>query len=103
VKPGQTERLAQWIVSLPDRLPEVRAAMAQEGILYEAIMLEYGTESDPDYLILYLQAENLQQANVAFQASQVAVDLEFKQLMLETLDFTAAIPLSVLFATTTTP
>ena len=100
VIPGTGERLRSWIASLAERGDEVRAALAAEELLDEAVF--YASEADGEYLYLYSRAADLARSAAAFQKSQLPVDAEFKQLMAECLDLGRATSLDLLFAADST-
>jgi hypothetical protein len=93
---GTADRLRTWIVSLAHRGDEVRAALAVEGILDEAVF--YASEADGQYLYLYSRAADLARSAAAFERSQLPVDREFKQLIAECLDMGRATSLELVFA-----
>lgn len=97
---GTGERLRAWIASLAERGDEVRAALAAEEILDEAVF--YASEADGEYLYLYSRGADLVRSAAAFQQSQLPVDAEFKELMAECLDLGRARALELVFAADST-
>ena len=94
--PGTGDRLRSWIASLDERGDEVRAALAAEEILDEAVF--YASEDGGEYLYLYSRAADLARSAAAFQQSQLPVDAEFKRLMGECLELGRAVALELVFA-----
>lgn len=93
---GKGDELKSWISGLADRSQEVLEALNAEGIHDEAVF--YSNEPDGEYLYLYSRAASLASAGAAFQASNLPLDLEFKQVLSTCLDFSRAAPLGLLFA-----
>ena len=89
-------RLREWISGLAQRRDEVLEALDSEKILDEAVFMseENGTHA----LYIYSRAEDLSASAEAFAASQLQVDVEFRDLMQECLDFSGARPVQCLFA-----
>ncbi|MBD1845766.1 hypothetical protein H6F89_20625 [Cyanobacteria bacterium FACHB-63] len=79
IRTGSTERVVQWIRSLQDRTDEIATAIASEGITAESVFLERSNNGDT--LLIYTVATDLVAANQAFQASTIAIDVEFRALM----------------------
>jgi hypothetical protein len=85
LRPGKTEQFLTWANTLTGRLNEVKEALSSEGMLAELMLLERA--SDGDYIVLYTKAENLAEANDAFEKSGLKLDQEAKKVMSETWDF----------------
>lgn len=81
IKAGQTEYARQWIAGLAARRDEVQVALAAEGITIESIFLN--REPDGDYLLLYQRAASLVKASEVFIASELPLDVETKQFILD--------------------
>jgi len=92
---GQAPRVRSWVAGLSTRADEVLGALESEGIHDEAVFL--AQEGGVEYLYLYSRAEDLEAAGRAFEQSTLAVDLEFKQLLSELLDFSQAVTLPLVF------
>jgi len=88
LKAGKTEEFLAWARSLKDREPEVREALALEGMNAEFLFLERA--QDGDYAVLYTRAESLLEANKAFEGSRLKLDQQAKKVMAETWDFATA-------------
>ncbi|GGX62633.1 DUF6176 family protein [Saccharospirillum salsuginis] len=95
VKPEKTETLLAWIGNLKDRKDEVLEALSSEGINDEAVFVSQ--EGDRHFLYLYSRSEDLEAAAMAFQQSNLAVDVEFKSILAECLDFPSALALNPVF------
>ena len=98
---GNGQRLRDWIADLPRRNTEIQQALDSEGIVYEAVFFSH--ETTGDFLFIVTHAPDLAAANAAFQASQLPIDLEFKQLLRECLDLGSATALELLFAAAAEP
>jgi len=96
VREGRMAEVRAWIEGLSGRRSEVLDALASEGIADETVFL--GVEGDRTFLYLYSRATSFAAAAAAFEASELAVDVEFKRLMAECLDMESAEPLILLFA-----
>lgn len=57
IKPGQREALVNWVARLKDRSTEVTEAMAEVGLIAEAVFMERSDHGD--YLLVYTSAEDL--------------------------------------------
>lgn len=101
IVPAGADRLRDWIAGLSERQEEIQQALASEGIISEAVFSSH--EPSGEFLYIVTRAENLAAANAAFQASQLPVDVELKQLLGECLDLGSATALELLFAATAQP
>lgn len=82
IKPGKTDRLVSFLRGLQNRGDEVRASLEAEGIISESLFVDQRPEGD--LLYFYTRATDLAKASAAFQASQLPLDVETKQLISET-------------------
>ncbi len=93
---GRVGEVRAWVERLSARRAEVLEALTAEGIADEAVFL--GVEGDRHVVYLYSRSPSLTAAGEAFEGSRLDVDVEFKRLMAECLDMSAAEPLLLLFA-----
>ncbi len=93
---GRVGEVRAWVEGLSARRAEVLEALAVEGIEDEAVFL--GVEGAGYVLYLHSRAPSLAAAGAAFETSGLSVDVEFKRVMTECLDMSAAEPLVLLFA-----
>ncbi len=96
VKPGKEAELKAWVTGLNQRQTEVQAAIIAEGINDEAVF--FSEEGGQTFMYMYSRSADLLAANAAFESSEMAVDVEFKHIMLDCLDLVNAQPLKLLFA-----
>jgi Family of unknown function (DUF6176) len=97
VKPGHRETLVHWIARLEDRSKELVEALAEGGIVAEAVFLE--TSESGDHILIYTRAEDLQAGMEALSNSKLALIQEFNQLMAESLDTENAVSLELIYHT----
>jgi hypothetical protein len=84
------------MTSLSSRRQEVIEALAAEQIEDEAIFL--GKEPAGEFLYFYSRAPDLESAAAAFKSSELAINQELKEILVECLDFTSAVRLELLLA-----
>lgn len=84
LKSGKTEQLREWMSEIQEREEEAVQTLQSEGMHSEAAFLEH-TE-DGDYLVYYMEAENLRQVYESFENSSHDIDEEHKQVMDEVLE-----------------
>lgn len=99
VRDGMLEKLQAWMACLADRRDEVLHALNSEGIRDECVFIT--EESGRGFVYLYSRSDDLEAAARAFERSTLALDLEFKALMQECLDFASAQALPLAFAADT--
>lgn len=92
---GKEAQVREWIAALATRHDEVIEAIVSEKIHDEAVFC--AKEPAGTFLYLYSRSPDLASAGAAFQASELKVDQEFKQILGECLDFTSALSLELLF------
>ena len=81
---GKTDRLIEWMSEVRDREDEVVKTFQSEGIQTEAAFLEHG--DDGDYLIYFMEADDLNKAYESFSESSHEIDKEHKRVMDEVLE-----------------
>ena len=69
VKPGQRERLVNWIARLEERSTEVVEAMTEGGFIAEAVFLERSDRGDN--ILIYTSAHDLQTGTKALSNSKL--------------------------------
>ena len=82
LRPGTTDRMADFLRGLADRPDEVAQSLAAEGIERESLFLDRAP--DGDHLIFITRADDLEAAAEAFQNSQLPLDVETRELISET-------------------
>ena len=97
IRPGQREAVVHWIAGLKDRSAEVAEAMAEAGLLTEAVFLE--RTDNRDYVLIYTRAEDLQAGNKVLSSSQLPLIQEFNQLMSQAVDLDRAVSLELIYHT----
>ena len=79
VKPGQEQRLRDWLSELMQRKDEVRETFRQETVRHEQgylLPIHHGIA-----LIYVVEAQDLEQASRAFKNSNLPLDAEHKNVM----------------------
>jgi hypothetical protein len=84
VKSGKTEQLREWMSEIQERDAEAVETLQSEGMHSEAAFLEQA--EDGDYLVYYMEAENLRQVYESFEESSHDIDEEHKEVMDEVLE-----------------
>jgi Family of unknown function (DUF6176) len=77
LKPGSLPAVREWAMTLNSRRPEVYATLQDEGVVVETVFLEQS--ADGDYLVYFVKAESLEQANEVAARSSPAIDAFHKQ------------------------
>ena len=93
VKPGEEQRLRDWLSELMRRQDEVRETFKQETVRHEQgylLPIRGGTA-----LIYVVEAEDIEQANQAYKNSVLPLDAEHKLVMQEVLG--EAVPAELLY------
>jgi len=83
VKPGQEEKLREWLSELMRRKDEVRETFKQETVRHEQgclLQINGGTA-----LLYIVEAEDLEQASKAYKNSSLPIDAEHRNIMRQTL------------------
>jgi len=76
IKPGQEEKLREWLSELMRRKEEVRETFKQETVRHEQgylIQINDGTA-----LIYIVEAKDLEQASTAYRKSSLSIDTEHR-------------------------
>jgi hypothetical protein len=94
LKPEGAEEFVEFARRISRNLDEVKAVLAEEGILAEAVFLDASTT--PPAVILFTRAKDLQEANSALLASSHPIQVEMRELMGRAFDAELAEPLEVL-------
>ena len=84
IESGKTEQLRKWIAEIRQRENEARETLENEGMVSEAAFLEQ-TE-DGDFLVYYMEAEDLEHVSEAHEDSTYDIDEEHKAVMNDVLD-----------------
>jgi len=83
VKPGQEEKLREWLSELMRRQDEVRETFKQETVRHEQgylLQINGGTA-----LMYIVEAEDLEQASNAYKNSAFSIDSEHRNILKQTL------------------
>ena len=67
--------------------------MREEGVAFEALLLDRA--DDEDAILFYMRAESLEKAQQAFARSQLAIDVETRQIIEDCWDVARAKPLAL--------
>ncbi len=97
IKPGRREALVNWVTRLKDRSTEVTEALAEAGLVAEAVFLARSDRDDS--LVIYTSANDLRAANQALSSSRLPLVREFDQLMADTVDMENAVALELIYHT----
>jgi Family of unknown function (DUF6176) len=97
IKSGHREKLVNWIARLEDRSTELVKAMAEAGIVAEAVFLE--RSDGGDHILIYTSARDLQAGIEALSRSQLSLVREFNQLLAESVDIENAVALEFMYHT----
>lgn len=97
VKPGQRERLVEWIAGLEGRSAELREALAEGEVMAEAVFLE--RSDDGDHVLIYTRAEDLRAAMEALAKSELPLVREFNRLLGESVEVEKAVSLELVYHT----
>jgi len=84
VESGKTEQLREWMDEIRQREDEARETHENEGMISEAAFLEQ--TDDGDFLIYYMEAEDMEYAYEAFGDSTHDIDAEHKAVMNDVLE-----------------
>ena len=79
VKPGHRETLVNWIARLEDRSTELVEAMAEGGLVAEAVFLERSDSGD--HILIYTSAQDLQAGIKTLSNSKLSLVREFNEVM----------------------
>jgi len=83
VRPDKVNKLKGWMEEANDRKSEIIETLQHEGVKTESTFLE--ESSDGTFLVTYMEAENLQEVQEAFEDSNFDIDIEYKELVQECL------------------
>jgi hypothetical protein len=97
VKAGHRETLVNWIARLEDRSTELVEAMAEAGLVAEAVFLERSDSGD--HILIYTSAQDLQAGMEALSSSKLSLIQEFNQLLAESVDIENAASLELIYHT----
>jgi hypothetical protein len=87
IESGKTEQLREWMTEIRQREDEARETLENEGMVAEAAFLEQ-TE-DEDFLVYYMEAEDVEHVYEAFSDSSHDIDEEHKAVMNDVLEDSA--------------
>lgn len=83
IKPGKTQQLRDWMGEIRTRREEAIETLRHEGMVSEAAFVERTEEAD--FLVYYMEAENIEQVYEAFESSPYEIDHEHEEVMAEVL------------------
>ncbi len=81
IKPGKTQSLRDWYTELESRRDEALLTLENEGVRQEAAFIlptEHG-----DLLAVFIEVDDMDAANQAFNSSPFEIDREHAQVMNE--------------------
>lgn len=79
----KVSELKAWMGEISERTDEIVETLQDEGVKTESVFLEesaYGT-----FLVTYMEAEDLREAQQTFEESNHEIDIEHKQVLQECL------------------
>jgi predicted RNase H-like HicB family nuclease len=76
---GKTDLLVEWMNEVREREDEVVKTFQSEGLETEAAFLEHA--DDGDYLVYFMEAEDLREVYGSFGDSEHDIDEEHKEVM----------------------
>jgi hypothetical protein len=97
IEPGQREALVNWIAHLKERSTEIVEAMAEGGLVAEAVFLERSGTGDS--ILIYTKAKDLQASNDVLSSSKLPLVQQFNQVMTENVDIEKAVSLELIYHT----
>lgn len=97
IRPGHRETLLNWIARLEDRSTELVEAMAEGGVVAEAVFLE--RSGSCDHILIYTSAQDLRAGIEALSNSKLSLVQEFNQLLAESVDIENAVSLELIYHT----
>jgi L-rhamnose mutarotase len=83
IRPDKVSKLKEWMEKANDRQSEIIETLQHEGVKTESTFLE--ESSDGTFLVTYLESEDLQEVQEAFEDSNYEIDVEYKELVQECL------------------
>ncbi|WP_435358342.1 DUF6176 family protein [Haloarchaeobius sp. DFWS5] len=83
IEPGKTDHLREWTQEIQDREDEALETLEQEGMHHEAAFVEH--TDDGDFLVYFMQADDMDRVFDAFAESDHPIDAEHKEVMREVL------------------
>lgn len=84
IEPGKTPRLKEWMGEIRTREDEAIETLESEGMHSEAAFIERTDEGD--YLVYYMEAEDMEHVFESFSKSSHEIDLEHQEVMSELLE-----------------
>ena len=83
VESDKVSKLKEWMTEVDEREPEVVETLKNEGVKTESAFLEEAPQGT--FLVTYMEAEDLQEVQEAFEESTHEIDAEYKQVVQECL------------------
>ncbi|MDL0131440.1 DUF6176 family protein [Halobacterium salinarum] len=83
VEPEKVSKLNGWLKEVSNRTDEVVETLQDEDVATESVFLE--ESSHGTFLVTYMEAEDVQEAQEAFAESTHEIDVEHKQVLQECL------------------
>lgn len=97
IKAGHREALIDWIANLEGRQHELLEAMAEGGVVAEAVFLERTDRGDS--ILVYTSAQNLQAGMETLSNSRLQVVQEFNRLLTDSVDLEDAVSMKLIYHT----
>jgi hypothetical protein len=82
LRPGSLDRVRAWAAELNGRGGEILATLRDEQVVVESVFLDQA--SDGDFLIYYMRARNLEDANQTARQSEHDIDAYHGQFKRDT-------------------
>lgn len=83
IKPGKTDSLREWMEEITSHCDEAIETLQHERMLSETAFLEQ--RDDGDYLLYYMEAEDLDHVFESFESSPYEIDHEHQAVLDEVL------------------
>ena len=84
IEPGKTPRLKEWMDEIRGREDEAIQTLKNEGVYAESAFIE--RTDDGEYLVYYMEAEDMGHVFEAFSESSHEIDLEHQEVMSDVLE-----------------
>lgn len=84
IESGKVSRLKEWTEEIRQREDEAVATLKNEGMHSESAFIE--STDDGDFLVYYMEAEDIEQVYSAFEESEHEIDREHAEVMRDVLE-----------------
>jgi hypothetical protein len=84
IESGRVPQLKEWMEEIRHRENEAIATLQNEGVYTESAFIE--STADGDFLVYYMEAEDIEQVFSAFENSEHEIDREHAEVMRDVLE-----------------